>query len=342
VESATPGWRLAVRDLLTGRHVVLVDSEISTRVQPGTILVSAVLTIDGVSTLLGPAPYALPSEWRVEAIEIRDAYVGPEWMAREDLEAADAEISTTYLKACYDDAPSRVLDRGTDAREPWLLRWRITTRFAETVDRLRALAEVDEGHIRLSHGPDGAPHGFFMWSRFGPSGDPDVHELLGYVYLEDGRMTADVPSRRLARTLAAEVASRLGSGAALAEARQTGHVVRVHDRFGLSFDDLTDDDPETGGLVCAWCLDIVSTRRGCRAIAIFLDDQEVVFSDLHIVVLDIHGRPVMGFRLLPDVPLRSETMGADVIFPLCSRRCEDALSDWLRGHRREDYGARVH
>jgi hypothetical protein len=54
VEAVRPGWSLTMRDLMSGRRLLVVDPEVSTSVRPDDILFSAVLTLDGVSTLLGP------------------------------------------------------------------------------------------------------------------------------------------------------------------------------------------------------------------------------------------------------------------------------------------------
>ncbi len=72
VESAVPGWSLVIRDLLTGRRFRVVEPEISQNVRSEQILFGAVLTIDGVSTLLGCASHAVPSDLRVMACQMRE------------------------------------------------------------------------------------------------------------------------------------------------------------------------------------------------------------------------------------------------------------------------------
>lgn len=119
-------------------------------------------------------------------------------------------------------------------------------------------------------------------------------------------------------------------------------LIALADRYGLPMHGLAGQNPRTSRLVCAWCLDLVPTRAGCRAMAIFLSDEDVVVFDRSIVVLDIDNRPVMGIRLRPDMPFEFATMGFDVLFPLCSRRCEDALDTWLMEHRTPTARDRVH
>src|SRR5688572_27598824 len=60
VESVVPGSSLVVRDLLTGRRFRVVEPAISARVQCEDIVFSAILTIDGVSALLGCGSLSVP------------------------------------------------------------------------------------------------------------------------------------------------------------------------------------------------------------------------------------------------------------------------------------------
>lgn len=94
--AVTPGLSLEARDLLTGRSFGIFDPEVSLHAEPDQILVSAVLTIDGLSTLLGPAPYAMTGEWRVEACEIRESDSDREWIPYDALDAYDGEVFTAY------------------------------------------------------------------------------------------------------------------------------------------------------------------------------------------------------------------------------------------------------
>lgn len=85
VESVVSGWSLVVRDLLTGRQFRVVEPEISGRVQCEDILFSAVLTIDGVSTLFGCAGHSIPSDWRTLIGETREVEAEGAWLTRSEL-----------------------------------------------------------------------------------------------------------------------------------------------------------------------------------------------------------------------------------------------------------------
>jgi hypothetical protein len=101
VESVVPGWSLAVKDLLTGRRFRVVDPEISQRVRLEQILFSAVLTIDGVSTLLGCACHAVPSDLRLMASAMREYHADGAWLTRLRLMDLAPEICSEYRCAFH-------------------------------------------------------------------------------------------------------------------------------------------------------------------------------------------------------------------------------------------------
>lgn len=53
--------------------------------------------------------------------------------------------------------------------------------------------------------------------------------MVGFLYLDEGRLAADVPTRKLANDLIDEVAARLGTAATLVNTRPS-LPVRVHRR----------------------------------------------------------------------------------------------------------------
>jgi len=94
VEGVAAGWWLAVRDLLTGRQFRVVDPELSECVRPEEVLLGAVLTLEGVSTLLGCAAHAVPSDLRVEVLEMRRCHTEGAWLTRAELVEIAPEVSS--------------------------------------------------------------------------------------------------------------------------------------------------------------------------------------------------------------------------------------------------------
>ena len=228
VESVSSGWFVTVRDLLTGRRFRVVDPEVSASVQPDEIVFSAVLTLDGVSTFLGAAPRTIPVDYRPEIREVRrvgcDAlgrYADDEWLTRAELLDLIAELCETYCEAYEDDRVIEVHTCG-DPREPILLRWAINAPFPEALDLLRRLSERegDRESIEIETSQQGEPHARITWYRRGPETNGEDW-IVGFMYLDEGRLAATVPTLSLAERLAGELRARLGAKATLVEIRRS-------------------------------------------------------------------------------------------------------------------------
>jgi hypothetical protein len=235
---------------MTCRAFRVIDPEVSTLVRPDEVLVSAVLTLDGVSTLLGTGNCALPLGTEHEAVEICDAYHGRRWMSRAELLGRDGDFHRIYHKTCHEgfDRYVRDLDYGDAPFDPCLLRWSVTLPFDETIERLRplTLCFVDEHAIALVRRPDGDPEAALSWYQAGPSGDEDDWEALARLYLTSvsasvsasasasggGRLAAEVPTTACADALIAEIETRFGPAATLLERRRdrTTPQERIADR----------------------------------------------------------------------------------------------------------------
>jgi hypothetical protein len=231
VETVCRGWCLTVRDLMTDRRFRVVDPEVSASVRPDDILFSAIVTIGGISTLLGPAPYTLPAESRLDLFELRHDYVEGPWMTCAELVEMDitGALCDEYLEACARGAAS-LLDAADEAREPLHLQWTVATPFEDLLERLRPLSMGDgEEAITIDNGPDGEPHAVITWYQPGPAGHEDDYRMIGILSLDQGRLSADVPTGTLARRLTGEVSALLGATATLVDT-WSGSPVRVHTR----------------------------------------------------------------------------------------------------------------
>jgi hypothetical protein len=230
VESVVPGWSLAVKDLLTGRRFRVVDPEVSQRVQVEQILFSAVLTIEGVSTLLGCACHAVPSDLRLMASAMREYYAEGAWLTRAGLLDIIPGVCSQYRDACDCDTVIEFETYGA-ARAPLLLRWNVSAPLGEMFERLRSLSVWygEEEGIEDETGPDGIPRVLISWYEPPPPSKPEDRKALGFLYLDDGRLAAHVATRALAERLMGEISARLGSAATLMETRLS-LPVRIHSR----------------------------------------------------------------------------------------------------------------
>jgi hypothetical protein len=232
VEAVRPGWCLTIRDLMSGRRLLVVDPEISERARPDDILFSAVLTLGGVRTFLGPAPYTMPPDSRFALMDLRRAHSDVPWISRAELTEMDVagDLCDEYTEACERGATS-LLDTAGDPRKPQHLRWDVSTSFHDMLERLRPLSVCfgDEEAIDIENGPGGEPHVLMTWYQRGPSEEADDCRMTAFLYLDEGRLAADAPSRMLAGRLIAEVAARFGAAAALV-GRRPSTPIRVHNR----------------------------------------------------------------------------------------------------------------
>jgi len=78
-------------------------------------------------------------------------------------------------------------------------------------------------------GPDGVPRLLMSWCEPPSPPQPEDRKALGSLYLDDGRLAADVATRAIAERLMGEISSRLGSAATLVETRSSLQV-RIHSR----------------------------------------------------------------------------------------------------------------
>jgi hypothetical protein len=230
IESLVPGWSLVVRDLLTGRRFRVVEPEISRDVRLEQVLFSAIVTIDGVSTLLGCASHAVLSDLREMAWAMREYHADGAWLTKAQLLDITTEVCSDYREAFDCDTVIEPEAYG-EAPEPLLLRWSISAPFGETFERLRSLSEWygEEEAILDETGPDGVPRLSMTWYEPPPSPEPEDRRALGFLYLDDGRLAAHVATRGLAERLLGEIRTRLGSAATLVETRPS-LPVRIHPR----------------------------------------------------------------------------------------------------------------
>jgi hypothetical protein len=233
IEAVVPGWTLTVRDMLTGRRFRVIDPDISRRALPDEMLLSGILTLDKRSFLTGTASHTVPCDWRSDLRELRECYSETPWPSRRFWASSEWEVFSGYRKAC-ERRPLAQLDTHGLARDPVHLRWQVSASFADALDRLRPLVTCfgDEEAIDEENGPDGEPHCLLEWYEPGPSGEEDDWNQVGYLYLDEGRLAADVPAPALADRLIREVAACAGDVTTLIEMRPCAPRP-VHDRQSL-------------------------------------------------------------------------------------------------------------
>lgn len=237
VEAVSPHSTLTLRDLLSGRQLLVVDPEISTRARLDDIVLTAVVTLDGVSTLLGPAAWTMPTDWLREAKHVRadNAKNEEPWLSRQRLLGIETDLFHWFQRA-WDRGPCFMLDCHGGTREPMHLEWQTSLPLDETVERLRPLTEHFGGEDALDDEtrPDGSRHARLTWCEIGPSGGPYDRRTSAYIYIGEGGMSADVASVVVVGKLTSEIDACLGSAATLTLTRSAAPV-RLHTRRSSLF-----------------------------------------------------------------------------------------------------------
>ena len=193
------------------------------------ILFSAVLTLNGVSTFLGPAAHSIPLDHRAELREFRRVYCDARrvhsddpWLTRVELMDMMAELCHQYREAFDGERVFELdFDTGGDTLEPIQLRWTVEAPFGVAFEGLRQLSvhAGDKEAMELENGPDGEPHASITWYHHSPSANEDDWRMIGFLDLAEGCLSASVPTRALANRLVGEITARLGERATLIETR---------------------------------------------------------------------------------------------------------------------------
>lgn len=96
VEATDPGRSLDIRDVLTGRRFHVLEQSASRTLKPNDLHFTRVVSAGGVSLMFGAAPYPIPPQFHLRALEWRDTISGRQKLTREDLVEFDVEIRNLY------------------------------------------------------------------------------------------------------------------------------------------------------------------------------------------------------------------------------------------------------
>lgn len=252
VTSSVPGNEIGLRDVLAGGEVVVKERSASTTVEPGVLLCTRIVAVDGISVMSGCAPLVIPPEWHISILDLRGRFArdGSATLTRDLVREIGVELRELYF-AIEDRLlnPQMPELRNTDGDQliftTLTYRLRCTPQMA--FDRLKALARVtkrdaEELLTEAERDELGGLKGVtFAWSKRGNR----LHQewdntTLGTIAIDGERLQIDVNSRRRARRMEREIAKRLGDDAVqesstaepveeLLERRQTSPRDRIAD-----------------------------------------------------------------------------------------------------------------
>ena len=150
VERVIPGRSLDLKDVLTGRRFHVLEQGASRSLRPADLFFTRVVTIDGVSVMLGAAPFIVPQRWHIRIIDWRERVFRRRLLTRQDLADFDIEIRDLYLDIAaelLDPTPPQLCNTDGDPIALTTLTYELKTPVGAAFEKLASLAMVhDEDH----------------------------------------------------------------------------------------------------------------------------------------------------------------------------------------------------
>lgn len=224
VQRVTPGVSVDVHDLLTGRTFHTPELTASRSLRVGDLVFARVVTIDGLSLLLGMAPYVAPASWHDEVVEWRDATFHTGTITREVVAEFEEELRDLYLDvrdAELYPAPPVVNNSDGDPLCEVTLTYALTVDLAAARERLLPLATANGDVVETVErdAADDMRSTELVWmSRTGkPVRTTQPSIVLGTLTLRDRQLVVEVDSEKRATAIARQIRTRFGDEAVLLE-----------------------------------------------------------------------------------------------------------------------------
>jgi hypothetical protein len=257
VDAVEPGRSLDIKDILTGRCFHVLEQGASRSLRPGDLLFTRVVTVGGVSILIGASAWIIPPEWHLPVIEFRERLRPRALLTREDLHEYDLEIREFYLHVIHEIQHPRlptIQNTDGDPFELTTMTYALDLTPSEALDRLRPLATLrGEAHISEEvYDASGAiTAAVLTWIKAGNHKNKDWdNTTLGTLQLRGTRLVVEVNSARRRDRIARDIAKRLGKAATLLETTVTD-LAKVLKERGPAPKSEPDPDPELEALEAA-------------------------------------------------------------------------------------------
>ena len=244
VEQVTAGRSLDLKDVLTGARFHVLEQGASQTLRPADLIFTRVLTIDGVSLMLGAAPFVVPPRWHTRIIDWRERLFRKRLMTRRDLADFDSEIRDLYFDIAaelLDPTPPQLRNTDGDPIALTALTYALKTTVGDAFEKLAPLGRVHgEDHcdevIRDASGA--VTSASLSWVKAGNRQHKDWNNtVLGTLRLEADRLVAEVNSTRRAGKLKREIAKCLGRTAVLMDTAVIDPSEVLHARAGQRVED---------------------------------------------------------------------------------------------------------
>lgn len=213
------GKQILLQDILAGGRIMVQERSGSRHLKPSDIVFGRAVSLEGVGMIMGLATYAIPPGHKPAIIELRRRMKAEEPVISDQvLNDWDFEIRELYL--AIDHAlftRPRIYNSDGDPFEFHKLVYDIDSA-EEAFEKLASLCvTMEAGELREQAERDA--HGRIRraeitWDRKGhKAGAGLTSTTLGRIFIEGGRLTAEVNSAQRAETLREKIEAGLGSGA---------------------------------------------------------------------------------------------------------------------------------
>ena len=232
VEQVTEGRSLDLKDVLTGARFHVIEQGASRTLREADLVFTRVVTVDGISLLLGASPYVIPPRWHTRIIDWRTKVCRKRALTRRELEGFDVAIRDLYFfitDELLNPPPPDLRNTDGDPIELTTLTFEVTIPVDEAFAKLRPLAIIgDEEHsgdvVRDASGA--VTSAVLSWVKRGNRKHKSWdNTVLGTLRLEAGRLVAEVNSARRVARVTREIAKRLRGAAVLVDTQ----VVDLHE-----------------------------------------------------------------------------------------------------------------
>ncbi|MDE0053813.1 MAG: SEC-C metal-binding domain-containing protein [Gammaproteobacteria bacterium] len=222
VLNARPGMRLTIRDLLLKREFEVHERRASRTLKKGSIIFTAVVTLDGDSIMLGCAPLIIPPSYAGIFLNMREDLADDSVEGLDLLREWDHEMRELYLDIRDDLLNPRLPEMQNTDGDPLQLTklyYELKCSPQEAKDILAPLSMGLNGDEPKTDKDGTLVSVSFPWVKAGNAKHADWNNTtLGQIVIDGSRLTVDVNSERRAKVFKREIEKRLGDLAQLKNA----------------------------------------------------------------------------------------------------------------------------
>ncbi|WP_347331320.1 YecA family protein [Marinimicrobium locisalis] len=221
VTDIAPNQSLKLKDLLLGREVTVLERMATEDLNPGDILYSRIVTLDGATVMLGCAPIIIPPSEATNLLAVRDSYTtayGP--LDLETLHLLDPDLRELYgefRESVFNPVPPELVNTDGDPLTFITLCYELSCTPGEAVEALKTLntrngGSEEEVLAEAQYDPAGTlTNAFFRWLRRDSAHHAGLGvTVLGHITIDGNRLEVEVNSYPRATSIKRRIGQRLG------------------------------------------------------------------------------------------------------------------------------------